>query len=105
MAGVDWLEEAFPQRLFINPVDAASRGIQKRRPGPGLQRPRRDPPALPCDPADHAGVVALPQGAWWSPDAAGVDQGGSINVLTSHRWTPLAFGNAQHTIMVEVRKA
>jgi len=23
-------------------------------------------------------------------------------VLTSHRWTPLAFGNAQHTIMVEV---
>jgi hypothetical protein len=25
-------------------------------------------------------------------------------VLTSERWTPLAFGNAQHTIMVEVKK-
>ena len=24
---VDWLQEAFPQRLFINPLDAAARGI------------------------------------------------------------------------------
>jgi len=51
------------------------------------------------------GVVALPQGAWWTPDARGVDTRGSINVLTSERWTPMAFGNAQHTIMVDVRKA
>jgi len=29
---------------------------------------------------------------------------GSVNVLTSERWTPLAFGNAQHTVMVEVKK-
>jgi anaerobic dimethyl sulfoxide reductase subunit A len=49
--------------------------------------------------------VAIPQGAWWTPDRNGVDQAGSINVLTSARWTPLAFGNAQHTIMVEVKKA
>jgi len=25
----DWLEEAFPQRVFINPLDAAPRGIQE----------------------------------------------------------------------------
>jgi hypothetical protein len=25
-------------------------------------------------------------------------------VLTSERWTPLAFASAQHTIMVEVKK-
>jgi hypothetical protein len=25
-------------------------------------------------------------------------------VLTSERWTPLAFGNAQHTVMAEVQK-
>jgi len=49
--------------------------------------------------------VALPQGAWWRPDEQGVDRGGCVNVLTSERWTPLAFGNAQHTIMVEVGKA
>jgi len=48
--------------------------------------------------------VDIPQGAWWKPDANGVDHGGCINVLTSHRWTPLAFGTAQHTIMVEVEK-
>ena len=27
LEGVDWLEEAFPQRIFINPVDASARGI------------------------------------------------------------------------------
>jgi anaerobic selenocysteine-containing dehydrogenase len=51
------------------------------------------------------GVVDIPQGAWWKPDANGVDHGGNINVLTSHKWTPLAFGSAQQTIMVEVEKA
>ena len=28
----------------------------------------------------------------------------AVNVLTSERWTPLAFGTAQHTIMVQVEK-
>jgi hypothetical protein len=28
-----------------------------------------------------------------------VDRGGSINVLTSERWTDIGFANAQHTIM------
>jgi anaerobic dimethyl sulfoxide reductase subunit A len=50
------------------------------------------------------GVVDIPQGAWWNPDAQGLDQGGNINVLTSHHWSPLAFGSTQHTIMVEIEK-
>jgi anaerobic dimethyl sulfoxide reductase subunit A len=50
------------------------------------------------------GVVAIPQGAWWTPAEQGVDAGGSVNVLTSERWTPLAYGNAQHTVMAEVKK-
>ncbi len=50
------------------------------------------------------GVVDIPQGAWWKPDADGVDHGGNINVLTSQRWTPLAFGSTQQTIRVEVEK-
>ena len=45
------------------------------------------------------------QGAWWTPDKNGVDRRGSVNVLSSERWTPLAFGNAQHTIMVQAAKA
>jgi anaerobic dimethyl sulfoxide reductase subunit A len=49
-------------------------------------------------------VVDIPQGAWWNPDEQGLDHGGNINVLTSQRWTPLAFSSTQHTIMVEVEK-
>ena len=50
------------------------------------------------------GVVDIPQGAWYQPDNDGMDHGGNINMLTSHRWTPFAFGTTQHTIMVEVEK-
>ena len=104
MEKVDWLEEAFPQRVFINPVDAAARGLQNA----DSVRVFNDRGAtiLPCRVTARIrpGVVAIPQGAWWAPDDKGVDRGGSINVLTSSRWTPLAYGNAQHTIMVEIRK-
>lgn len=104
-ANNDWLQEAFPHCLFINPLDAAERGIRDG----DLARVWNDRGAL-VIPARLTrrilpGVVDIPQGAWWQPDAAGVDRGGNINVLTSHRWTPLAFGSAQHTIMVEVEKA
>jgi molybdopterin guanine dinucleotide-containing S/N-oxide reductase-like protein len=101
----DWLQEAFPQRIFLNPLDAAARGIQDgdlvhvwNDRGALVIPARLTPRILP-------GVVDIPQGAWWKPDADGVDRGGCINVLTSQRWTPLAFGSAQHTIMVEVEKA
>jgi len=104
MAGVDWLEVAFPQRVFINPLDAKVRGIENGQ----LVRVFNDrgEMRIPCRLTKRIlpGVVAIPQGAWWAPGADGVDQGGSINVLTSERWTPLAYGNAQHTIMVEVAK-
>ena len=105
LEGVDWLEEAFPQRLFINPVDAGLRKISNG----DLVRVWNDRGAcvVPCRLTQRImpGVVALPQGAWWTPDKDGVDRRGSVNVLTSERWTPLAFGNAQHTIMVQVERA
>jgi anaerobic dimethyl sulfoxide reductase subunit A len=104
-ANNDWLQEAFPQRIFINPLDAAARGIKDG----DLVRVWNERGAL----VIHArltsrilpGVVDIPQGAWWNPGPEGVDHGGCINVLTSHRWTPLAFGSTQHTIMVEVEKS
>ncbi len=103
--GIDWLEEAFPQRVFINPIDAEKRGI--RDGDEILVYNDRGKIMIPCrvTPKIMPGVVNIPQGAWWTPDKNGVDHRGNINVLTSHRWTPLAFGNAQHTIMVEVEKA
>ena len=100
----DWLEEAFPQRVFINPIDASTRGIHDGEEVKVFNK--RGALVLPCrvTPRIMPGVVDIPQGAWYEPDKDGVDYGGNVNVLTSHRWTPLAFGTAQHTIMVEVEK-
>jgi anaerobic dimethyl sulfoxide reductase subunit A len=100
----DWLEEAFPQRVFINPVDADSRGIKDgdevkvyNERGALILTCRLTPRIMP-------GVIDIPQGAWYEPDANGVDRGGCVNVLTSHHWTPFAFASTQQTIMVEVKK-
>jgi len=100
----DWLEEAFPQRVFINPIDASTRGIHDGEEVKVFNK--RGALVLPCrvTPRIMPGVVDIPQGAWYESDKDGVDYGGNVNVLTSHRWTPLAFGTAQHTIMVEVEK-
>lgn len=100
----DWLEEAFPQRVFINPVDASSRGIWDGDEVKVFNQ--RGALVLPCriTPRIMPGVVDIPQGAWYEPDENGVDRGGCVNVLTSHHWTPFAFGTAQHTIMVQVEK-
>ena len=102
---VDWLREAWPQRVFINPVDAEARGIRNN----DKVRVFNDRGAvrLPCRVTRRIlpGVIAIPQGAWWTPDAKGEDTRGSVNVLSSERWTPLAFGNAQHTIMAQAEKA
>ncbi len=100
----DWLEEAFPQRVFINPIDAASRGI---RDGDEVKvYNERGALILPCriTPRIMPGVVDIPQGAWYEPDENGVDRGGCVNVLTSHHWTPFAFATTQQTIMVEIEK-
>lgn len=101
---VDWLREAFPQRVFINPRDAQPRGIKDGQDVKVFNQ--RGTMIIPCriTPRIMPGVVAIPQGAWWSPDEDGIDRRGCVNILTSERWTPLAFGNAQHTIMVEVEK-
>jgi len=101
----DWLEEAFPQRVFINPIDAAERNI---RDGDQIKVYNgRGALILPCriTPRILPGVIDIPQGAWYEPDENGVDRGGCVNVLTSHHWTPFAYGTAQHTIMVQVEKA
>lgn len=102
--GIDWLEEAFPQRVFINPLDAGSRGIKN---GDKVRISNdRGAMEIPCrlTPKIMPGVVNIPQGGWFTPDKNGVDTRGNINVLTSHKWSPLAFGNTQHTMMVEIEK-
>jgi anaerobic dimethyl sulfoxide reductase subunit A len=102
---VDWLEEAFPQRVFINPVDAKTRGIED---GDTVRVYNdRGVVEIPCRLSNKImpGVVDIPTGGWFTPDAKGVDRRGAVNTLTSERWSPLAFGNAQHTIMVQLERA
>ncbi len=101
---VDWLREAFSQRVFINPVDAKARFIHDDEHvkvhndrGTLITQCRVTNRIMP-------GVVAIPQGAWWTPDEKGIDRRGSVNVLTSERWSPMAYGNTQHTIMAQVEK-
>jgi anaerobic dimethyl sulfoxide reductase subunit A len=98
----DWLGEAFPQRVFINPLDASARGIQDGNKVKVYNA--RGALVLPCRVTLRImpGVIDIPQGAWFDPGQDGVDYGGNINVLTSHRWTPFAYGTAQQTIMVEI---
>ncbi len=104
-ANNEWTTEAFPQRAFINPLDAEKRGIKNGEMvkiwndrGAMILKCRLTKRIMP-------GVIDIPQGAWYSPDKNGIDRGGNVNILTSERWTPYAKGNAQHTIMVEIEKA
>ena len=100
-----WMEQAEPQSMWISPEDARARKIADgdrvkvwNDRGALVIRARVTKRIRP-------GVISIPQGAWYTPDKNGVCQRGCINVLTSQKPTPLAHGNAQHTILVEVRKA
>jgi anaerobic dimethyl sulfoxide reductase subunit A len=97
-----WLEEVEPQRVWIHPDDAAKRGIMDLSVVSVFNDRGRI--RLPAKITERVikGVVAIPQGAWYTPNSAGIDHRGSINVLTSTRPTPLAKGNPQHTNLVEV---
>ncbi len=103
--GSVWMEEADPHVCWISPGDAESRAIADG----DRVRVFNDRGALEIRARVtrrvRPGVVAIPQGAWYTPDANGVCQRGCVNVLTSQKPTPLAHGNAQHTILVEVRRA
>ena len=98
------LEKLDPQRLWIHPSDAAARGISN---GDAVEifndRGRTRTVAFVTEDITP-GVIALAQGAWYTPDENGVDQNGSINVLTTWNATPFAHGNPQHTNLAEVQK-
>ena len=98
------LQKHHPQRLWMHPSDAATRGIADG--DAVLVFNDRGKLRIPVRVTEDIvpGVIALPQGAWTELDENGVDHGGNINVLTGHTPTPLAHGNPQHTVLAEVEK-
>lgn len=99
------LQALVPQALWIHPLDAAARNIH---PGDRIYVYNDRGTVLTSANITERirpGVVSLPQGAWYDPNEAGIDQGGCINTLTSLRTTPIAKANPQHTNLVEVRLA
>lgn len=98
------LEKLDPQRLWMHPEDAASRGIESD--DQILVYNDRGQTRIPVLVTTRImpGVVALAQGSWYRPGADGIDTNGSINVLTSLKPTAYSRGNGQHTNLVEVTK-
>ena len=100
-----WMTEAARQELWINPADAARRGITDddeikvfNDRGITLTRAKVTARIMP-------GVVALPQGSWYTPDKNGIDTNGAINILTTQRGSYMSNSNPQHTNLVEVQRA
>lgn len=98
-----WLRELQTQAISVNTVDADSRGIRSG----DLVRVFNDrgEVRIPAKVTERImpGVVALPQGAWYSPDENGIDYGGCANVLTKNQISP---GGAftPHTALVQIEK-
>lgn len=98
------MENLEPQRLWINPADAARRDIQDGDEAEVYNDRGKVRIRVLVTDRIMRGVVAMPQGAWHRPNAVGVDLRGSINVLTSTaNPTPAAKSNPQHTNLVEVK--
>ncbi|CQJ54703.1 dimethylsulfoxide reductase subunit A [Yersinia intermedia] len=102
---VDVLKASCRQEMWINPMDARKRDIKNgdmvrifNGRGEVQINAKVTPRMMP-------GVVALGEGAWYSPDEKRIDRAGSINVLTTQRPSPLAKGNPSHTNLVQVTKA
>jgi len=102
---VSVLREAHVQALWMNTLDADARGIKN---GDMVKvfndRGVVKVPAYVTNRL-RPGVTSLPQGAWFTPDANGVDIRGCVNTLTKYHPTPFAKGNPQHTNLVQVEKA
>ncbi len=101
----EWLLEVMPHNLWMNSLDAKARGLAHGDMVRVFNDRGEVEVAIKVTDRIMPGVVSLPQGAWYKPDANGLDKGGCVNTLTLYRPTIIGKGNPQHTNLVEVRKA
>jgi Tat-targeted selenate reductase subunit YnfE len=104
--GIELLKELNPQELWINKADAEPRGIKQ---GDKVQVTNDFGTVellAKVTPRIVAGTVGMAQGAWHDADMNGdrIDKGGNINTLATHRPSPFAKGNPQHTNICQVKK-
>jgi len=101
---VPWLRETEEHRIWINTRDAKARGIEDH--DEVLVYNGRGTVSLPAFLTERImpGVVAIFEGAWYSPDQKGVDRGACANTLTKDAYSG---GGAcvMNTSLVEVKKA
>lgn len=103
---IDVLQAACPQEVWINPLDAQQRGIASGDNVRVFNARGEVRIAAKVTPRIMPGVVAMGQGAWHQANMKGdrVDYGACVNTLTTHRPSPLAKGNPQHTNLIEIEK-
>lgn len=103
---IPWLHEVLEDALSMNPVDANARGLKQHQlvevfNDRGIIRiPLRITPRI------MPGVVAIPEGTFYEPDANGVDVGHCPNTLTDlNGRSHIVKANAVNTCLVQVRSA
>jgi anaerobic dimethyl sulfoxide reductase subunit A len=96
------MEKLDPQCCVINPEDAAAYGVRDGSLIEIFNDRGRIRIKARVTAAVMRGVLAIAQGAWWSPDQDGTDLRGNINTLTTLRPTPRAKGNPQHSNLVTI---
>lgn len=103
---IDILQAACRQEVWINPLDAQGRGIKNGDAVRVFNGRGEVRVAAKVTPRIMPGVVAMGQGAWHQANMAGdrVDHGACMNTLTTHRASPLAKGNPQHTNLIQIEK-
>lgn len=103
---VDILQAANRQEIWINPIDAQAKNIQDGSMIRVFNENGEVRIVAKVTPRIMPGVLAMPQGAWHKANMNGdqIDHGGCINTLTTHRPSPLAKGNPQHSNLVQVER-
>ena len=101
---IELLNQANRHQLWINPRDAAERGIESG----DMVRVFNDRGELHIEarvtPRIIPGAIAMEHGKMRELDDTGVDVGGCINTLVSHHWSPLAKHNPSNSVLAQVEK-
>ncbi|HEI8865581.1 TPA: dimethyl sulfoxide reductase subunit A [Serratia odorifera] len=105
-ANIDVLQAACRQEVWINPLDAQTRNIAQGDMVRVFNQRGEIRVAAKVTPRIMPGVVAMGQGAWHQANMKGdrIDHGACMNTLTTHRPSPLAKGNPQHTNLIQIEK-